>query len=392
MKKTLLLLTVSLFFACSGVKKTQQALNSGSYDSAISTALGKLQDKKDRKNSSEYILLLEEAFLKATERDLSKIKALETDGNNAFLEDIYNLYVRLENRQEAIRPLLPLYIEDENRNANFKFKSYTNAIVDTKKDLAAYLYNNAAATLRATTIKSDFRNVYEDLLYLDKLSPNYKNTANLLAEAKFKGTDYVIVTMTNQTNLIIPQRLEDELLSFDSYGLNDDWTQYHNNRLSGQVYDYELAVSFTDIFVSPEKINEKEVRTEKQVVVGQKNLLNEQGQVVKDSLGNAIKIDDIKTVTATFYKFTQQKSAYVKLKVELFNLADHQLLQSYPFDGEFIFENDYGNYRGDERALDNDYLCVLENKMLPFPSNEDMVYHAGEALKEDLKYQIKRML
>ena len=60
---------------------------------------------------------------------------------------------------------------------------------------------------------------------------------------------------------------------------------------------------------------------------------------------------------------------------------------------EFInesFENIYGNFRGDERALLREDRDLIRNRRVPFPSNEQMVYDTGEDLKAKLKDIISR--
>lgn len=81
-----------------------------------------LRSNKSKKGNQPYVYLLEEAFAKATERDLDQINFLKKDGNPAHLEEIYQLYQNLQSRQERIKPLLPLPLIDENRNAVFKLK------------------------------------------------------------------------------------------------------------------------------------------------------------------------------------------------------------------------------------------------------------------------------
>ena len=69
---------------------------------------------------------------------------------------------------------------------------------------------------------------------------------------------------------------------------------YHSNRLKDINYDYGLIVNFREINISPEQVKEKELQKEKLIKVGVKNLLNANGQVVRDSLGNPIKVDDMR--------------------------------------------------------------------------------------------------
>jgi hypothetical protein len=50
----------------------------------------------------------------------------------------------------------------------------------------------------------------------------------------------------------------------------------------------------------------------------------------------------------------------------------------------------YANYNGDKRALDNNLVALLNLGAVPFPSNEQMVYDAGEDLKARLKEIVVR--
>ena len=125
-----------LIISCSSVKKTEQALNSGNYDQAINIAIKNLRTNKDKKGKQSYILMLENAFAKATERDLDRIQFLSKEGNDAKLEEIYNNYLQLDRRQERIKPLLPLKIYESGRTAQFNFANYSSDIIHTKNKLA----------------------------------------------------------------------------------------------------------------------------------------------------------------------------------------------------------------------------------------------------------------
>tara|TARA_R110002051_G_scaffold56046_8_gene103995 strand:- start:45677 stop:46861 length:1185 start_codon:yes stop_codon:yes gene_type:complete len=385
MKKFLLLSFIGLLLSCSGVKKTQEALNSGNYTAAINKAVLNIAENKTKKSNQTYIVLLEEGFRKNTERELQHIKFLKKEGNTANLEEIYNTYDRLKSIQERIRPLLPLYLQDENRKAQFNFKNYDDDLIAAKSNLSDYLYNQATTLLKKANYKIDYRNAYNNLKYLEELNPNYKDVTSKIDEAYLKGLDYVIVEMTNNTDKIIPKRLEDELLNLNTYGLNSNWTEYHTNRIQNQLYDYQMEVSFQDINISPEQISEKQISKEKQIKDGYTFVEDRNGNVVSDSLGNSIKIDKFKTVKCNFYQFTQFKSAQVTGVVNFIDLKKQQKINQYPLISQFVFEHMYANYDGDKRALDNDLVSLLQLARVPFPSNEQMVYDAGEDLKNNLK-------
>ncbi len=386
----LLFLITTLTFSCGGKKKTLTALNTGNYDQAINTSVNKLKANKNKKGKQDYILILEEAFLKAVDRDINAIAFLEKEGNPANLERIYNSYNTLKNRQERIRPLLPLYHVEQGRNANFSFNNYDQRILDTKEQLSTYLYNNANNLLSNAKRKTDYRSVYNDLVYLEKISPNYKNTNDLIEEAHFKGTDFVKVTMKNNTNVIIPRRLEDDLLNFSTYGLNDLWTVYHNESQRSVKYDYLMEVSFREINISPEQIRERQLEREKLVKDGWEYLLDENDEFVRDEEGDKIKVDKMVTVRCEYYEFIQFKEAQVVGNVQYKNLNTKQLLDAFPLSSINVFEHVYANYNGDKRALDDDLIRYLGLQAVQFPTNEQMVYDSGEDLKNKLKGIITR--
>jgi hypothetical protein len=389
MKKITLLLSFFVLISSCGVKQTQNLLSSGNYDQAIDNAVSNLQTNKDKKGKQDYIYLLEEAFAKAKERDLNAINLLAKDANPAQLEKIYNTYVQLNSRQEKIKPLLPLKLIKEGRNAIFPFDSYNNQIIESKNALSTYLYANAKK-LMATSDKMNYRKAYDDLNYLNQINPNYKDVLRLMDEAKFKGSDYVWVYTKNETNMIIPARLQNDLLDFSTYGLNDKWTVYHNNKQRGIDYDYGMMINFRQIYISPEQIKEREFVKERIIKDGVKKLIDANGKEVVDEKGNVVMVDNLKTVNARIYEFRQFKSCQITAKVDYVNLRSNQLLQSFPITSEFIFENIYATYKGDRRASDDNYYSYFDRKPVAFPNSEQMVYDTGEDLKAKIKDIISR--
>lgn len=384
MKKIALLLALFILVTACGVKQTRELLTSGDYDAVVRNSVDGLQGNKNAKGKQDYVYMLEEAFAKAKDRDQRDIQALFKDANPRNLEKIYNTYVQLNYRQEQIRPLLPLKLLKEGRDAQFPFEDYTDQIVSSKNALSKYLYDNSKALL-VTKDKLTIRRAYDDLMYLESLNPGFKDTAKLIEEAKAKGTDYVSVYTKNETNMVIPVRLEKDLLDFSTYGLNDKWTVYHSNRIKGIDYDYGLIVNFRDIKISPEQIKEKQFEKEKQIKDGQKNLVDAQGHVVKDSLGRPIKVDNMKTIKISIYEFSQTKACQVTAKVDYINFKTNQLLETFPLASEFVFSNVYATYKGDKRACEDAYYTNFDRKVLPFPSNEQMIYDSGNDLKAKLK-------
>ncbi len=385
-KITFCLLLLVITSAC-GIKNAKNFITEGDYDAAVELATQKLKKNKTNKKSKEYIVLLEEAFTKAKERDNREISFLVKDANPQKLEQIFNIYKNLNARQEKIRPLLPLKVNG--KEIVFVFEDYTDQIISSQRALAKYLYDNSKALL-FTKEKMNARRAYEDLVYLNEISASYKDVNTLINEAKFQGTDFVQVYTKNETKMVIPVNLNNALLDFSTYGLDDKWTEYHGGKQKNINYDYGLSIAFKQINISPEQVKEREFQVEKEIIDGKKKQLDSRGRVMKDSLGKDIMIDNIKVVKALINEVRQFKTVQVVAKIDYINLNSNQLLESFPLSSEFVFENIYAKMRGDKRAVDPKYLPNFRNGPVPFPNNQQMVFDTGEDLKNQLKNIIKK--
>lgn len=384
MKKiTFIIIGFIVLNACNSSKKVEKTISKGDYDHAIEIAVKKLSKNKDHKKKQKYILLLEDAYAKAVDKNYDDLKRFELDSNPAIIEQIYNTYVALDNRQELIKPILPLQILNEDREANFVLMDYSYKLSSSKKTLSDYLYANAKKLLTTNTIE-DARKAYNDLEYLNKINPNFKDVNQLLEDAHFKGTNFVFVTLKNQTNQIIPMRLEDDLLNFDAYGLDKFWTVFHSVKENNIDYNYQLSLLFKRIDVSPEQFIEKQTKLKREVKDGFEYVLDENGHIKKDSLGNAIKIDKYIIVKSDFYEIHQEKACHINTEIKITD-KNNTLIESFPLESEFIFINDFAEMDGDIRALDSFQKELIKKQEIPFPSNEQIIYDTGENLKAKLK-------
>jgi len=373
-----------LFIGCNSVKRNQKYIAKGDYDKAIDLSVKKLQKDKTSSKSDAHILLLEDAFAKAVEEDKREISFQKKGNNPAEPRITYYLYTGLKGRQEHIRPLLPLYSNSLGRNAKFKLVDYSSKIIAAKGKYLNYLYDIGLTYMNFNTI-SDYRLAYTTFCELTDIHPNYRDSQLLLDESHFKGTDFVFVSLNNHSGQIMPYELERDLLNFNTYGLDDFWTEYHTENQSNVDYNFGIDLDFTSIAFSPERISEKEIQLEKEIQDGWEYKRDRNGDIVYDSDGNAIKIDTFIIVTATLTETIQSKSVLVGGDVVYRDFQSNREMDQFPLASEFIFENIFANYRGDERALSKEDKILIKNKFIPFPSNPQMLIDAGEDVKQHLK-------
>lgn len=382
---TLILVVLLVLTSCVGRKQIEKQLHSGNYDLAISNALKKLENNKDKKRKQDYVALLQDAYYKVVEDDHNTLNHLNKDGNPELYETIYNTYLDLETRQNAIKRVLPLQLNG--KTLELSFNDYSDEIVNYRAKVSEYKHEQALQLMQ-TDNKYANRDAYTLLNEIESINPNYKDVRHLLQEAHFYGTDFVLVSITNQTRQILPQRLEADLLNFDTYGLNQFWTVYHANQDSTVDYDYNMELQLQRINISPEHITERQLLRQKNIIDGWEYALDDNGNVVKDSLGNDIKQDKIVNIKARFFEVNQHKSTQVIAKVVYTDVKQNQILDNFSIDSQFVFENTFGTVKGDRRALNNEDLLLLKNRQVRFPSNEQMVYDTGE----DLKYKLKDII
>ncbi|MCW5519604.1 hypothetical protein J1N09_07130 [Aureitalea sp. L0-47] len=379
-----LILATLLLIGCNSVKRNQKFLSQGNYDQAIELAVKKLQKDKKAPKNEEHIVLLEEAFKKAVAEDQRRISFLKKENNLKSKRDVYYLYLDLERRQRWIRPLLPLNVPSENREAKFKFKEYTDATLDAKKVLGDALWSQSVRFLDSND-KMQARRAFDLLNELQDLRGSDSGITAMIEDAIYIGTDFVFVTLNNRSGQIMPRRLEQELLDFNTYGLDSFWTEYHSERDQRIDYDYGIALNFRVIEFSPERISEREERRTKRVKDGWEYKKDSEGNFVLDEDGKKIKVDVYKTVSAMMLITEQFKAANVGGNVVYRDLQRGRDMDEFPLGTEFIFENVFATYRGDERALSDDDLILMDNRFIPFPSNAQLLLDASDNIKGRLK-------
>ncbi|MCH9662023.1 MAG: hypothetical protein K0U54_14060 [Bacteroidetes bacterium] len=384
---TIFCMMALLLMSCNSVKRNEKFLAEGNYDQAIYLAIKKIKKGKTSPKKDMHISLLEEAFEKVVADDTRRIDFLKKEGQASNSKEIFYRYLDLKERQQLLRPLLPL-TNSNGKDAKFKLVNYTNNILEAKQDYIAYSYDEAAQYMnRNSTL--DARTAYNIYCEIEELEANYKDVRALKDDARFYGTDYVYVELNNASGQIIPYALERELLDFNTYNLDNFWTQYHENKDNNIDYSFGIRMNFQQIAISPERISEKEYKRKKRVRTGWEYQLDRNGNVLKDSLGNDIKTDTYEFVTARVMYTTQTKNVQVSGDVLYRDFIQGRDMDRHPLTSEFIFDNEFAKFRGDERALTEEDLKFLEYDFIPFPSNEQMVLDAGEDIKTRLSSILK---
>ncbi|HLF62857.1 MAG TPA: hypothetical protein VI603_03855, partial [Saprospiraceae bacterium] len=132
-----LAILTSLMIASAGCHTTERMLDQGRYDELLSLAQRKISGKALKKE--KYVVLIEEAFAKITERDMDRIDRLKVSNRSNDWEEIVVIAVRVERRQEKLRSFLPL-VADNGYQATFAFVKTHEIIHHAENQIVEKLY------------------------------------------------------------------------------------------------------------------------------------------------------------------------------------------------------------------------------------------------------------
>lgn len=380
-----LALTV-LFTSC---KSSTKILETGDYDAAINNSIKRLAGKKKKK--AEEVDALELAFVKANGKDLNTINSLKKSLRSDRWEEVYRIARQIEKRQSKIEPLLPLY-DEYGQQAKFKFIKINQIKEEARSEAANQLYQSALGLLGQAERgdKPAARQAYEQLDRITYYFDTYKDRRNLMLKARNLGVSNILFRMVNNANVVLPKSFEKEILTMDTRGLDALWKKYYFNPDSGIDYDYEIVMDLRTIDISPERIQERTFTEEKEIEEGTRSLRDDEGNVVKDSLGNVITIPVIKVISADVLESYQTKAAILGGELIYFDKRSGNILDKEPIAAEALFEHYASTFRGDRRALSTETKRYIGNSPMPFPTDADLLFTAAGVLKPIIKEQLER--
>ncbi len=381
MKRLIQLTAIAVIAFTSCSKNLQEMVDKGQYDEAILYAAEKLQGEENKE--TKYVKSLEEAFSKVMARDLDRIAYMEEEGRPEYYGKIYNLYEVIEERQERIRPFLPLQSED-GYVATFEMIDPRPGISKYATLDSDYHYQSAIGLLnRWKPERKDLaRDAYKQLREIDRYYDEYKDVEELKVIAKEKGIEYAILVADIANHMFIDNATYNDFVRMNINSLNRQWMRFHQDRKEDIIYDYEVIIGIVDVQIDSEKERAHTFHYEKEVEDGFTYVYDERGNVAKDSLGNDIKIPAFKTIRATVTEVERYKSAAALGAVDIYNLHNNRKVEEIPIDAVIDFVGFSCIVKGNKRAIDGNVKHKYDNFLEPFPLDAEMIYEGLMNIRE----------
>lgn len=371
-----------LFASCSSPKKQME---SGNYDAAITKAVDKIRkDRDDAKN----IEILDQSYKIALEQDNERIRLLKMEGKPQNWDEIYLIYKKMHDRQSLVRTVLPL--KSGSRTVDFPYVDYMEEMIIAKNKAADYYYANGQELMKNGT-KESYRQAHAEFSRAKEYVGDYEGIDQLIDECRYMGMSRVLVKVDNRSHINFPPEFENDLLALNLPRLDNQWVEYHTRQLDENTqFDYLVSVIIKAIAVSPDNTFQKDTLIKREIEDGFQYVLDDNGNVMKDSLGNDIKVKKYKQVQCALIETVQTKECIIDGQVEIVTVNPAKVLKSDPLTADSYFEHVSARAIGDEEALMPAELQKINSKPVPFPSDLEMVIRCSEALKMGIRGAMER--
>jgi hypothetical protein len=375
--------TIALLTIVSSCRSVQELVDKGDYDGAIYLAAEKLHGKKNKK--TKHIQGLEEAFAKVNARDFAYLESLNAKAYPERWDKAYDILSQIQRRQDKVSPFLPL-ISKDGYVGHFEMINVFPLLEEASVQASNYHYAYAELLLENInyTRKAEATEAFHSLSKIDRYFKHFKNSNELKQIAHHYGTTRVLIETRNTADAYIPGDLHDELLAINIPALNSFWTDFYTSSQEGLPMDFKVVLEIDQLEVSPEKESERIYVESKEVKDGFTYVLDQNGNVAKDTLGNDITEDRYVNITVDIVELLREKAAYVKGSLKVIDLNEKQLIDEFPIAAESTFRSYASRYFGDERAITSRTRNRMRSEPERFPADEELIWKAAEDIKSEM--------
>ena len=185
--------------------------------------------------------------------------------------------------------------------------------------------------------------------------------------------------LTNQSSGNYNYDVQQAINRFKVYEDNGNWFRLYN-AYDPKEADFTVELVVRTIEAYPDKVTTNRYEETKEIQDGFEFLYDAQGHIVKDSLGNPIKVPDYKTVSVFVTETWQEKIATMSGEI-LYKDANGRVMRSIPVRSDAVFQNYYATATGYYEALSPQSKQKIGGQPIPFPSENTLLLDAVKQME-----------
>ena len=361
---------------------SSKKLRQGNYDDAILKSVKVLMKSPGDQEETD---ILKRAYSLANAADQDVINRLKLSGQPDIWNEVLNRLTSLAGRQERVERL-PAQVLNK---IGYRHVDYNTEIAQSKLKAADYYYAHGIQLLKNND-RISAREAYAEFNRARDYYPNFKDVDLKITEALNLGTNAVLFRFQNLSNVIVPHDFEADLLKISLQSLDRQWLNFYTREDKNAYYDFTIYLNLKAIELTPEYLRDVIYDEEKTVDDGFKYLLDKNGNVQKDTLGNDIKIKKFKTIKCHVKETQMEKRALVSGTIDFYDNRNGQLVRTQNITTESVFDHRYAQVNGDLMAMSDNTRKLIIIKPIPFPSNLQLINNTAEDLKRIAKDYISQ--
>ncbi|RAJ06830.1 hypothetical protein LX64_01957 [Chitinophaga skermanii] len=343
MKATLrLFLCLSLVAFLAACKSGQKLYQKGRYDEAVASFVKKLQRKPGDATALAYI---PKAYAEARDMGEYNVNRILTSNDPFKWEAVKNEYRQLQYLYDLIQ-------SSPAAKSVVQATDYTRDIANATNNGAQVRYDRGLAFMDKNT-KQSYKQAYNEFIAALQLVPNFKDAKELRDEAYQLA---IVTVVVSQIDIRSPMYqlsadfFRDELVRGLQQRNIDPFVRFLDERAADRDHirgDHYLRMRFYDFQIGQALIERFERQVQKEnVVIGTIN--------VRDSTGKVTKQNQYGTVKATLYITKKTILSQALFDYEIIDIRNNAVITNNRIPGRFTWLNQFGTFKGDERALSDD--------------------------------------
>ncbi|HJH61024.1 MAG TPA: hypothetical protein IAD13_06950 [Bacteroidetes bacterium] len=336
------IIALLVLFSCTS---TRNLYESKRYDDVIEILTKK---SKTATLNNDELTMLKMSYHEANEGDHDKIMELKKSGEPDIWGEVYNLYNRMDRRQN----LMSRQSADIKKAINHKTLNLDEEIAAAKNKTELYICAKVNALLEDPD-KNNIASADSLVNQLIKINPHNSNIDALKIRTVLSSANSIVFRVAALNNIEMPKDYAKTVLDFHGNLIGNN--PYDVTLSNDKSYDLMIRVLIEESVISPERIDAVTFKES------------------KDSL------------TATVTDKTITKTATVKGKIEYIDLSEDMTIISTPFNITSTFKYNFAEISGDKSACSEQTLRLLNNDSIRFPTDEALLKDTGRKLNKTLQ-------
>ena len=314
-----------------GCATGRKAYLKGDYLKSVTQSLNRLQQKPTDKTSKD---ILHFAYPELLKYEQTKINTFKTSSDPNRWEKVMESYTTLNGvydhvqRTPAARKLVDA-------------KSFSKEYEESRRNAAEMSYQEGLKD-KDSPNRDLLKRAYKQFQHTLQLRPDHPDAAKQRDLVHEKLMIYVVVQpipMHSAALSLSNSFFEQQMMEYFRKYAGNEFVRFYSASEKPEYADHYLVMRFDDFAVGQTIVYEKEAERTAQVVVGKT-------QVTKDSAANVYG-----TVKANVRLFDKKLSSGGLLDVKIVDAGNNAIVSQKKFSGTFVWEDHWGSFVGDERAL-----------------------------------------